>query len=179
MKKNDLIKIIFLHLAIVLVFVLIDKTYFFFPSDQYLEDNFRANRADFERLITIIQEDNQLIRVSKNGELPDIAYQKNENIISKERLNEYQSLLNKVNVLNIRVDRDNKIDNSNFSKIEFLVYESKGWMLGMGGTYKYYIFTQQPPERLSDSLDKLKSSGNEGFAYKKISENWYFCLDIW
>ncbi|MEK7723999.1 MAG: hypothetical protein AAB336_06610 [Acidobacteriota bacterium] len=127
----------------------------------------------------MIQEDKRVISVSINGEILDLGYQNNGNIISKKRLDEYITLLEQINALSIRRYTGNKNDRTNFSSVDFLVYESKGWLLGIGGTYKYYIFTHENPDRLVDSLDDLKSSGGDASHYKKISENWYLYLDIW
>lgn len=150
-----------------------------YPSDKYLIENFNANREEFEKLLTMAQIDKQIISVKKNGEVLDINYKQNETLLSSERINEYTNLLNKINALEIQINTDNKKDSSNFSGISIFAWDTRSWSIVGGGHSKSYTFQLEKPEQIVDSLDRLKSNGNDVVAYKKISENWYLYLDIW
>lgn len=150
-----------------------------YPSDKCLIENFDTNKSDFEKLVVMIQEDNQIISVMKNGEVLDIRYQANNQILTKERLKEYQLLLNKINASEIRIYTDNKKDNSNFSSISIFAWDTRSWSIVGGGHSKSYSFQFEKPEKIVESLDEIKSRGGDASHYKKISENWYLYLDIW
>ncbi|MBM7623773.1 hypothetical protein [Sporohalobacter salinus] len=60
------------------------------PSDETLINNFRENKSDFKKLITIFKEDKRLEYISRNMISPMEA-------IGKKREKEYQRLFKKLN----------------------------------------------------------------------------------
>ena len=174
-----MIKSSFLILTLIFALVLANSSCSSYPTDKYLEENFNANRTYFEKLVSMIQDDKKVISIGKSREILDINYQPNKNVISRERLDDYISLLNKINALSIRLHTGNNNDRTNFSSIQIFVWDSRSWSIVGGGNSKSYLFTYDKPERIVESPDEIKSKGGDASHYKKLSENWYLFLDIW
>jgi hypothetical protein len=90
--------------------------------------------------------------------------------LSKQRMDEYRSLLRKLGLWVVsRGEKTGNIYMKAWHRNAFLV----------GGSSKYYVYAENSPEALVDSLDKLKNGGDDAYAFKKISDSWYMHLDIW
>lgn len=139
------------------------------PSDQSMEEKFRAREAEFRKLASMFKEDSNLDSVDltaaylpgdQPGTLPKAE-------ISSGRMDEYRRLLNQTGVKKLRRYQDS---------IHFIVW--RGWN-GIDPTNfkaKDYVYAETPPSPVADSLDqrdKLLIDGSAPEVYKKIADNWY------
>lgn len=69
-----------------------------YPSDQALRARFFAHRADFERLLAMVNEDSRLTRIAPDFTWLDdnVAWARKDVGISESRWNEYRRLLRKL-----------------------------------------------------------------------------------
>lgn len=138
-----------------------------YPSDSLLEERFRTHQGDFERLTTIFNQDADLDKVTR--EAAWVAFELKANI-PEQRLNEYRSLFDKLKVESIA--RGEKSGN------HYILAWRKSDLL-IGGSSKLYIYAEKAPSPIVDSLDELKNSGHDAYAFKRIADKWYLHLDIW
>jgi hypothetical protein len=142
-----------------------------YPSDNSLIEKFRSNEADFRRLAKMFKEDVKLSGVDHKSAWVDYNYNFKADI-PQQRLDEYRSLLKRLGVQHIvRGDKS--------GHFYLLVWRENG--LFIGGSSKFYIYADwlPPPSPLTDSLDALKQSGHDAYAFKQFEEHWYLHLDIW
>jgi hypothetical protein len=139
------------------------------PSDQVMEEKFRAHEADFKKLASMFKEDANLDSVDETAVyLPSAEpgnYPRAE--ISSERLDEYRRLLKKTGVKKLFRRTDS---------IHFIVW--RGWNgIDPGNSKaKDYVYAETPRQPIADSLDqrdKLLIDGSAPEVYKKIGDNWY------
>lgn len=137
------------------------------PKDKELENRFFANRTDFEKLVCLVQADSNLKRFSTSYD-GQLDYKSRSNL-SEDRIKAYEELMGKLQIQEIsRWDQGNT------------VYFQVWWTshLVIGNKSKYYVYLENPPEKLVDSLD-IRVGNNDANDYKKIEANWYLHLDIW
>lgn len=132
-----------------------------------MEAKFRSDEASFQKLVEMFKKDGHLS--SLNNEAAYLSFDQKADL-SKQRMDEYRDLLKKLGLW--VVSRGEKTGN-----IYMKAWHRNAFLIG--GSSKYYVYAENPPEALVDSLDKLKDSGHDGYAFKKISGNWYLHLDIW
>ena len=136
------------------------------PTDQYLEQTFRAYETDFNKLVDLCNADAHVVRIA-----PDFTWLDNnaawprpeaELGFSKQRWDEYRSLFAKLGltagVLNYQPDS------------VMLLASTHG--LVTGGSSKGYAYSLKPPEGIVDSLDNATFSKSR-IAYKRLKGNWY------
>lgn len=138
-----------------------------YPTDSLLEERFRSHQIDFNRLADMFKEDAHLSRISPTAAW--VSYDVKASV-PQQRFNEYRALFDKLKVKEIaRGDPSGNFYILAWSKSDFII----------GGSSKLYIYAETPPAPLVDSLDKLKNSGHDAYAFKKIADHWYMHLDIW
>jgi hypothetical protein len=138
-----------------------------YPTDQAMEEKFRSDEVSFHRLVEMFKDDSQLSSV--NNKAAYMSFDHNADL-PKQRMDEYQSLLKKLGLL--VVSRGEKTGN-----IYMKAWHRNAFLIG--GSSKYYVYAENSPEALVDSLDKLENGDDDAYAFKKISDNWYMHLDIW
>ena len=132
-----------------------------------MEEKFRSEQASFHKLVEMFKKDARLS--SLNKEAAYLSFDQKADL-SKQRMDEYRSLLKKLG-LGV-VSRGEQTGN-----IYMKAWHRNGFLIG--GSSKSYVYAENPPEALVESLDKLKNSGHDAYAFKKISDRWYMHLDIW
>lgn len=139
-----------------------------YPPDDLLERRFQENKADFEKLIKMFQEDSNLFQISLDKGALESFYKKAQ--ISEERLLEYKKILSKLGIEYI--ERYEKRQD-----IFLRVWSSPS--LFIGGKSKFYVYDEKEVKNTVDSLDEIYRSGQEANEMKKIKGNWYLYLDVW
>ena len=148
------------------------------PSDDELIRNFQKNEADFNKLVTMSNEDSKVIRIA-----PDFTRLENnwawprpesELGFSKQRWDEYRTLFNKLGLQSgISRERDSE------STIIFLTASSKG--MTFRGSSKGYAYSEQELSPVFDSLNQNpvdpQKRQKHGVAYRKIKDHWYLSYD--
>ena len=138
-------------------------------SDKSMLENFRAHEADFKKLASMLKEDANLVLVNEaaafspsteRGVPPKAAE------LSPQRLDEYRRLLKQTGVLMITRGEGG---------MSFVTQEGSD---PIDGLEKNYVYAENPPSPLVDSLDQIdKLSRHRGQlrkgVYKKIADNWY------
>lgn len=134
------------------------------PSDQELIDNLHAQRATFEQLVRMIQEDPQLERYDNDwlhswtrpGDLASIG-------VSAARLAEYERLLARAHIARGFYSFDGG------ATITFVAYASG---LSVSGMSKGYVYTRQPnPGPVEPPLD-AQHGQRKAAATRRIEAHW-------
>ncbi len=138
-----------------------------YPTDQVLINRLDQDRNDFVKLINLFKEDSQVKKIYIKG-----AFE-SESASQNPRIEKYQKLMKKLDVLEIR--------RFNSEQIYFEVWVSQTSFVG--GNYKGYVFNEDTSSELYvDSLDDLFNSlkiNDEVYGLRKIDENWSLYLDVW
>ncbi|MEJ7847472.1 MAG: hypothetical protein WKF92_05220 [Pyrinomonadaceae bacterium] len=136
------------------------------PSEAKLTKKFLENKADFYGLATMLNEDDNIVRLSDDYVFytgPD------ERTISEERVGEYRQILHKLGIEN-GIHRDNP-------RSVRLIASSQGIPIA---TYsKSYLYSTENPESLVESIDKFVSHRKQSPVYKKLEDNWYLEYESW
>ena len=138
-------------------------------SDEELIANFQSHRAEFDRMLQMINEDNGLDRVDSYWTHPENPGTVG---ISQARIDEYRRLFQSAGVprgFSAFQTKDN---------VEFIA-SSQG--LAVSGSSKGYLFAKRPPPRIVENLDTyraLKTEVSPVFpAYRHIEGNWYLFFE--
>lgn len=138
-----------------------------YPSDEVLEQRFHSNKAEFDKLIAMLDEDKDIVTLGLN-----YVFYKGESSreVSEERLNEYRKLFKKLK-LNAGIYRDNE------SSVRLIIFK-KGWLTN---SEKSYLYSSIEPSTLVNSLDDVikNDAGNHRSVHKKIQDNWYLYYESW
>jgi len=131
------------------------------PSDAEMIEVFTKNRAVFEKLLTMMSDDDyEVVSMSPRWSRPED--------IPKSRKKEYYSLFKKINVTQLQFYD---------GRASFEVW-SLGW--AGDGDYKKYKFKPANVENLVESLENLPLNQTDiVFYHRKIDENWYLAYDHW
>ncbi len=131
-------------------------------ADAELIDNFRAHRAEFDRLLGMVHADEKLLRVDVDWTSPENPQEAG---VSPERVEEYRRMFRKLGVrrgFNAFGGRD---------YVEFMT-SAKG--LSIGGSAKGYAYSTRRPELIVDDLDRHRARQTSSFtAYRHIEGDWY------
>ena len=140
----------------------------FLPSDKTLEERFRSNQAEFEKIIGMLNEDNDVVRItSKYVFLSENSTRQ----LPKERLDEYRRLMKELKL-------EGGIQRHDSERV-LLIASASGIALPNAG--KCYAYSLKEPQPIVESLDELikGSSGDHSLVYKKLRGNWYLCYESW
>lgn len=144
------------------------------PNDDYMEKIFRENRADFERIVHMSNEDSHLTNIrfgftvvrgkGSSAESGDLG-------ISYERWDEYKRLFRKTE-LEIGILRGQD------GSVKFLAF-GKG--IAPSSMTKGYLYSRKRPpvehfECIDEPLDAPGRFRDAHFACKNLDENWYLYL---
>jgi hypothetical protein len=142
-------------------------------SDTEMIENFHKNRADFETLLGMIQEDErkigkELFRIDNNWTAPkDLG----KFGISKERVDKYREIFQ-------QLDIQRGFYAYGEGKSCHFVSSAQG--LGVSGSSKGYWWTEEPPGSLIEGdLDKYhrETEKPNDFVFRHIEGNWYLERD--
>ncbi|PYL67861.1 MAG: hypothetical protein DMF28_08100 [Verrucomicrobia bacterium] len=144
-----------------------------FPTDAELRERFTQLRRDFEKLVTMAQEDNEVIRIA-----PDFTWTtsnmgwprpQSELGFTLERWNEYRRLFQ---ILGLEAGILRPCDHPNAI---YLIVQTKG--LSVAGSSKGYAYSEIPLEPHCESLDQDRGSTETGICFKPLGGKWYLYLD--
>ena len=139
------------------------------PSDKTMEERFRSNEADFNKLITMFKED-KLFELT-----PEAAYLRppndNDRGVKTElpppRMEEYRRLLQQAGAGRV-ISTD--------QKIALYVFDGNVGWLESDYQSKSYVYAEKSPSPIVGSLDKKNDLPDNDYlidAYKKIADKWY------
>ena len=139
------------------------------PSDSVLEMNFHKHRADFQRLVSMSNEDRSVVRIGYefNWLADDHSWPRTgpERGLSNERWDEYRSLFQEVGLecgLTRLEDRD------------VILFCASVTGMVPSGTRKGYAYSETPLTPTTESLDTIPENlRDESIIYKSIAPNWY------
>lgn len=144
-----------------------------FPSDKALRARFFAHRTDFERLVTMANEDNRLTRIASDFTWldNDVAWPRKDVGISEERWNDYRRLFQIVSATK------GIAKGANPNRIIFPIM-SQG--LVPAGYEKGLVYSQTPLSPVLRSLDKKPPDElwdgpdhTHVLVYKPVEDHWY------
>jgi hypothetical protein len=177
-KKKTIIKIVLVILAVpalaaAMPFVFLLLFAFMITSgdiphksDEELIANFESHKAEFNRMLQMINEDTGLDRVDDNWTSP-----KNPQTvgISQRRIDEYRSLFYRAGVPR---------GFSAFQSRDYIEFIASAQGLAVGGSMKGYIYAKEAPPRVVENLDSYRAAEGSKFSpafpvYRHIEGNWY------
>ena len=137
-------------------------------TDQSLQQRFLANEGDFKKVIQMLSEDPKLCSISREAALlaSDVKAD-----LPQPRLNEYRSILSKLNV--------SRVTRRPTGQVYFAIWNKDDFI--MGGSNEYFVYAESDPAEkkyLVESLDDLRKQ-TDAFAYKRIAGHWYLFVDNW
>jgi hypothetical protein len=134
-------------------------------SDDELIANFESHKADFNRMLQMINEDKGLDRVDYNWTAPENPQSVG---ISQNRIDEYRSLFRRAGVPR---------GFSAFKTKDYVEFIASSQGLAVGGSSKGYLYAKDPPPRLTENIEKYRAQENKyspAFpVYRHIEGNWY------
>ena len=136
------------------------------PTESEMTENFYANKDQFQKLASMLEEDKQLVRLSRENTF----YESNEaRAISQERIDSYRKILEA-----IKIEDGIHRDDPNSVK---LIASAEGFPVPRYS--KAFLYTSQVPEPLVESIDKFVSTRKSPPVYKKLEDNWYLVYESW
>ena len=140
------------------------------PSDASLLATFENNRDDFERLLTMCEEDSGMIRIASDftWKKDNVSWPRpqSELGITNERWDTYRELFAKTQ---LRAGILNYQPNA-------VVFSASSQGLLTAGSSKGYEYRRTPPDKVVDSLDSYKFEKAEK-VYRHIEGNWYLYFE--
>lgn len=145
-------------------------------SDKNLTDNFYRNRANFEKLARMANEDKNVMAVYENNVLLDgynVWQNDSQKGFSTKRWNEYKELFNQLGSPFIhRISKEGDItDIASASIATSRTDDHESIVISKG-----YAYSLKEPSPLVESLDEMGFE-TTGTFYKKIGEHWYLYFD--
>jgi hypothetical protein len=137
------------------------------PTDHQLEERLRSNQSDFDRLVVMLSEDNEIVRLDDKF----VFFTEGANReVPEERLRAYRDLFAK-----LRLERGFHRDRDNA-----LRFIASARDVG-ASSEKSYIYSTTPPTPLVDSLDYVieRDRGEQKPVYKKLQGSWYLYYASW
>jgi hypothetical protein len=138
-------------------------------TDRALEEKFRSQEAEFNRLVHMFKEDRQLSIVNSRDAF--VAFNVKANL-PPPRFENYRDLLKQLNLNSIsRGEQSGNVYLARWNKNDFFI----------GGSNEYYVYAEFPPAEemyFVDSLDHLRRQ-TDAYAFKKIAAGWYMHVDNW
>ena len=137
------------------------------PSDGDLEQNFRMHQADFDKLVRMLTEDEDIVRII-DGHV--YFHEVSNRQLPQGRLNEYESLFRKLKIEGGFHRSGGKIR---------LIASTRG--LALPNSEKSYVYTPQVPGPLVGSLDEVinKNHGDQAPVFRRLNGNWYLYYESW
>lgn len=142
-------------------------------SDEQLEKTFRANQAEFNRLVAMSIEDRHVTTIAPSYTRLDTSsrWPREEIGFSQQRWDEYRALFKKLGI----PKGIGRHDSSPSSPVYFHA-EARGPVTT--GSYKGYVYSEKPLAPLLNSLDELPDEvvdhkAGHALAYKALAKNWY------
>ena len=145
-------------------------------SDKELRENFYRHQSNFEKIVSMVSEDSEVMSVDETYVLLN-GYKSwqgdTDEVFSTKRWNEYKVLFNQLGSPYVHSisKKDNVIDISSGSIAVSDIDEYESIVISKG-----YACSLNEPSTQVESLDELGFEGN-GIYYKKIGGHWYLYFD--
>lgn len=138
------------------------------PLDQVMEEKLKLQQADFDKLINMLKEDSDVVRLGSSFAFFDKSSNRS---LSNERMDEYRRLFDKLNLQN-GVHRDRK------DAIRLIASFHDGLLMK---SEKSYVYSTADPSPQVSSLDNVTKTdrGDHAPVFKKVSNNWYLYYESW
>jgi hypothetical protein len=138
------------------------------PSDQVLEQRLRSHQADFDNLVSMLNQDSDVVRI---GPKSVFLKEGSGRELSKERVDEYRQLFKEVE-LEAGIHRDGV-------GVVRLIASTDGLLVP--NSEKSYVYSPTAPSPLVESIDHIIESnhGDQSPVYKKLYGNWYLYYESW
>jgi hypothetical protein len=132
------------------------------PSAQSLIGNFQNHTADFNQLLQMFLQDQQLERIAPDFTRP-------ANSVSSARLTEYRAFFSKLSL-------EAGIEGYGEKRQVFFIASTFG--LSVSGSGKGYAYCIERPALIVDAIDTYRSPDGKSFtAFQHIEGNWYLYFD--
>lgn len=148
------------------------------PSDAALRDQFQSHRSEFDALAVMSQEDAEGIRITNNfGNLENNwgrARPTSKKGITREKWNEYRRLFRKVELSGL--DKDKAGNVYLIAATDFVAGgATKGFVhcVNFGNRDKAFLPCVEQLDR-----GQAEETGNKGYSYRKLGQNWYI-FEAW
>jgi len=138
------------------------------PSDRAMIEVLRTNRQDFDLLVKMLGEDQDVKRLDQKFVF---LTEDSDRVVAEDRLAEYRRLFKKLELdSGIYRDKDGSIR---------LIASSKSSLLST--SEKSFVYSSKPRSNLVDSLDKVikNDGGDHAPVYKEVGDNWYLYYESW
>jgi len=138
------------------------------PTDYTLEQNLRLHQADFDKLVSMLNEDKDILRISDENVFFN---EHSKHALPQERLNEYRHFFKKLEL-------EGGVHREGNNTLIFIA-SNRGLLIPNSG--KTYVYTLQPPSPIVDSLDDIIKSktGDQTPIYKRLYGHWYLAYESW
>jgi hypothetical protein len=142
------------------------------PSDKSMEENFRANEADFNRLVMMFREDklSELTRETAFAAPADPRDHGVKTDLPPTRMAEYRRLLRRTGIQRIAAGEQ---------AILLYAFEGDAGWIFSDYRLKSYAYAEETPSPIVASLYNKKDLPDVDYlinAYKKIADRWYLNL---
>jgi hypothetical protein len=146
------------------------------PSDDALKRNFESYEADFNKLVSMSNEDVKVVRVNFDSTQLENRNNSSDSVgFSKERLEEYRRLFRKLDIdYGLASSKHPAWGNGSKGYTVFLIVSGKGMVTG--ASEKGYAYTETEPSLIVESLDHITIDlrGKDMIPiYKRLKGNWY------
>ncbi len=137
--------------------------------DEELIANFQSHKAEFNKLLQMVNEDKDLKRVDYYWTAPENPQTIG---VSQERIDEYRRLFNKADIPR---------GFAAFQSKDYIEFISSAQGLAVSGSSKSYVYSIERPSNVVDNLDTYRSPESKSSptypAYRHIEGNWYLCFE--
>lgn len=137
------------------------------PTDNEMEQLLKSNQSDFDKLVTMFVEDEDIVRMDDKFVFFSEGSHRD---LPQERLIVYRNLFAK-----LRLERGFQRDKDN--ALRFIASSRDV----LSSSEKSYLYSSTPLTPLVDSLDEVIKSdhGDQKPVYKQLYSNWYLYYASW
>ncbi len=137
------------------------------PSDEEMINDFKKNKIEFEKLLIMLKNDQQLWVVTRTWVRPEKYYDYG---IRHDRIEEYRAIMKNIGLYGVGVNAERK-------SFYFDKWSSGG--ISIRASSKGYFYTEEIEPRLTTNLDTYLSETDKRhyFIARKIDKNWYIYLE--
>ena len=138
------------------------------PSDQELEQQLRSHTAEFDKLVSMLREDSDVVRLdSKHVFLSKTS----KRTISEYRLNEYRRLFKKLGL-------EGGVHRYESEVIRFIASTEGMFVPSSEKSFVHSTIELTPQVNSLDDVANQESTSQQP-VYKKVFGNWYLYYESW
>ena len=142
-----------------------------YPNDESMQATYISNKGDLDVLVKMFKEDSNLRLFSLEKGAVSASDQRLK--LQAERESRYREILTKVGVSKIYRIPESDVHKDFYMQVWWI---RNGWIQSKS---KYFVYTENPPAGVVESLDDVYANGRDANDLKRIDENWYLYLDVW